>query len=231
MNNWLPLLFGTLASAPWWIRALLPERLQEKWDKIFNPSGWKKLAIVCICISFIWSNFHAWNDEHNKLKALQVRLESPNFFGEINYTSILIEPTGLTAIIAGGLIRNPTGPPSGLYKWKMSIKLPNGNIITGVAPPAPIYNVEGNVPSHINKQIVLRADKYWPVNATSPITSGGALEGWFWSAFPDLNLEELYNENAEVIIEVMDIVANKPHEFKKSLRSGNDMPLKVLQSH
>jgi hypothetical protein len=66
MKNWLPLLIGVLGSVPWWGRALLADQLQKKIDKYLNARAIKRLAIVCVFVSFGWANMTAFNDIQNQ---------------------------------------------------------------------------------------------------------------------------------------------------------------------
>ena len=156
-------------------------------------------------------------------------LKSPNLRGEIitTYTNYF---NGQAFVLVVVQLSNPTGPPSGLIKWNMAVEFPNGKKMLGTAP---LKGGEEDlrVPGPIKgKRMVLPEKNYLPKICQSPIIAGSAVEGWFYSIFPGLNLEDAYKEHALIIIEAQDIVGNKKHKFSTTFEKQQDKPLFIIEN-
>ena len=184
---------------------------------------WVFISIGLLCL-FV-AGFQAWNDKNTALISLQERLKSPELIGEL---SALMDGSfnGVPIIVVGGTIRNPLGPPSGVVGWKMNLEFPDGRkisgesmLLTGKDYVVPLTRFKG-------KTITLKNNKYWPAVCEQPIPAGGSESGWFLSTFNGLNLEEARINNALVVLEVHDAVANKTFKFKIPMvyENNNQLP-------
>jgi hypothetical protein len=210
--HWVALMSGVIGLLVG-VGLRVGKRFSQKISKWPDVPDFLFIGVGVVCL--FMAGYGAWQDKHKALVSLQERLKSPEFIGRIGSVSTG-EMNGEPFIAVGGLIYNPTGPPSGIIDWKMKIKFPNGKELIGIPPVTSGKDYEIPIPS--GQKVILRANEYWPKSSQNPIMTGGVLEGWIFCIFPELDVSEAYKEHALVVIEVNDAVANKTHRFTEVLR-------------
>lgn len=185
------------------------------------PKLWYALFVIFLVI--IIASFLAWKDEHRQvnakdqvLTALQKRLKSPEFRGQID-NIITGKLNGQPLVVLEGTIWNSTGPSSSLINWKMTIEFPDGKRIEGEVPFGTGKHMDVAIPTGGAELFAaLQYAKFWPEGASQPIVEGAVLNGWFWSTFSKLDLNEAYGKKAKVIVQFEDVREHKKHTLSAS---------------
>ena len=178
--------------------------------------GWSEIPgwmLICAgLVGVFWAGYAAWQEKNQALIALEQKLKTPEFGGELSTVMTGSRGRGKSLVVVAGAITNPLGPPSGAVGWNMGIQLPDSRIIWGEAPPTGGKDITVHV-EHNGLTVTLPIENYWPTKTLQPIPAGGAADGWFWSTFGNLDLDEAYVKRATVIVEFKDVIANKTHSL------------------
>jgi hypothetical protein len=220
MKHWLPLLIGFFGTIPWWIRGLLSKRLQAKVDRYLNPSAIKWLGVTALAISFMLANFLAWDDEHQKVKAVSTQLttekenNSPKFILNWNsYHQGDIPKINGCGIFLNMQLKN-VGAPSVAYGWKLSVK----SDVINAGPILPSLIPDGHKFWDEHRKLFARfsAANRLEEKATKPIVRGDMINGWLWFMLPGIHQKQLVG--ATITIYVRDIFDHEyPFSFIPSL--------------
>ena len=177
----------------------------KRWSDV---PDWLFIIIGAVCL--FWAGYAAWKDKNDALITLQQHLKSPELGGTLGMLSSgSMDKQPLVSV--GGVITNPLGPPTALLGWGMSIEFAD-RIIDGIVPLTHQEDTKFPVPSG-RQNLVLSAKDYWPEKSQQPIPAGGVLEGWIWAVFPGLDIDELYEKNARVIVTYKDAATMKEHSL------------------
>jgi len=212
-DNWVAVMSGVIS--------LLIGIYEKIKDKTIKSSIFFFVAFLCVFIAF----FMAWRDEHRMVITLENRFKSPEFHTRISAINSGIH-NSYAMISVTCEIRNPFGPPSALHSWSMYLKFADGTIVKGETPPFSGENITAPAPPPLKGLFVLPADRYLPLyTGRQPIQAGGLVDGWTWAVFPQYTLDEIYEKKPTLIIEFMDVIADKKHEITTSdLASGTRVP-------
>jgi hypothetical protein len=144
-------------------------------------------------------------------------LNSPKFLCDLYVLPGNLKLDGQSLIIVVGTIQNPTGPSSAIVGWKMTVEFPDGNKIVG--DPQPINKNDYDIPisSMKNAKLILRVNEFWPITTLNPIIKGGVSRGWFWSTFKKLDLKEVYNKKAVIVVAFKDVVSSRNYTCRLSM--------------
>jgi hypothetical protein len=75
-KEWLPLVIGGILSGlPWWIRPLLPKKLNDRIDQDLDRYA-KRIAVAILLLSFIVANFLAWRDQYHLFEGEHTKYEN-----------------------------------------------------------------------------------------------------------------------------------------------------------
>jgi hypothetical protein len=186
--------------------------LQIKGKPVLSSLTFWIVACVCLFIAF----FQAWLDEHKELISLQNRLTSPDLSGEIT-TLWWGKRNDKFCLFISGQISNPTGPPSAITNWKMSITV-DGSEFIGMAP------LPSGQDEHINlgenREIILPYLNYWPLKTSQPIPAGGISDGWILSTFNGITEADIHKLGAIVTLSFSDVVTRKTHHLQQAIKPG-----------
>jgi hypothetical protein len=188
-------------------------RISETIKKWSDVPDWIFILIGIGCI--FWAGFAAWQDKNLDLIALKEKLKAPEFDGKINVT-LIGKMNGHPLVVVGGLIWNSVGSQSGAIDWKMTIEFPDGKKIKGETP---FITGKDQTVSLEDYDFIFPTERYWPEISTHPIVGGAVLQGWFWSSFPGLDINEAVSKKASVAIEFTDVVAQKKHVLMTKLEN------------
>jgi hypothetical protein len=140
----------------------------------------------------LWAGYLTWQDKNKELIALQERLKSPEFGGNIGGVNSVITSEGIAVVFLNGVITNPVGPPSGIINWRVYLEFYDGRIIEGAIPPATGKDVRVPLKGQIDKAFIFPAAFYWPEQAGRPILPGGSCAGWIMATFGNLNWDQAW---------------------------------------
>ena len=175
------------------------------------------------CLGF--AGYQAWSDKRQELIKLQERLQTPNLMVD-NPGLLSGTMNGHPFIIVAGAIRNPTGPASGTFNWRMYARLHSGDVVNGKTHLASVKDLEIPVP-HTKTTLKCAAADWWPTRTAQPIPTGGMESGWFMSTFDGADFSFFRQRQAIVVVEFDDIVSGHKHSF--SVAMGQDqLPLGPL---
>jgi len=191
MKYWLPFIWG-LGSAPFWLRALLSERLQEKYDNFFNVLAMKKFAIALIALSFMWANYQTMKEQNGvifELNKNNIELESekkklinkldttkPQLIGDIIFYDVGEIDQNLDNLLVLASIAN-SGTTSIVEGWSLSIKTPSNELVDILPHQFP---QQINLYSDRRKHLfaILKPQDAIYEKALKPIISGDKIRGW-----------------------------------------------------
>ena len=210
MKHWLPIIFGILASIPWWVRVLLSPRLQASMDNYLNPTGLKYLAMICIGISFIWANFMAWSDEHNNVTKLQQEIddsERSSISATIDFAILGANPQGSHAAIVVSLTNRGAASAIDPKSWKLTALTIDKNNYNGEPNTILNKNLDFCLSPHKAYRFVHNDALY--LKAQNPITRNGAMQGLLWFSFPDLSKDVLLAPQTKLLLECQGVSGQK----------------------
>ena len=214
VKNWAVYVTGGVVMALVWLVCTL-----------INKPMPRNIEIAIALTFLIIALYQAWEEKNKQYIALKELLESSDISLQMNSFSSGQDADGQPVFFVGGLLYNKGGRPSGLINWNIAIEFPNGDKIMGAMPPAPYKDLTVTLPGSPPHDIVFRANEFWPTVSQNPIIGGGALGGWCWGKFFNLNMSEAYEKKALIIIEYTNIVTGKTHQFKRALgASGIHVP-------
>ena len=194
----------------------------KSWSDI---PDWLFICVGLICL--FWAGYATWNDKNQALIALQERLKAPELGGNFDIATGFSEK-GHRFIFVNGLITNPLGPPTAITNWEMNVEYPDGHIVKGEAPITSGEDLKIPLVGQ-NGSFLLLAKNYWPDKSVNPIPAGGSVDGWFWSTFDNLDIDDAYKKKASVILQFNDIVSNKKHRLSRPLEKGIHLPVYNIQ--
>jgi len=183
----------------------------------FVPLLW---VIGGFCI--IWGFYAAWKDKNDEVVNLRARLAAPRFEGRITALSSMTTPSG-AVLLAGGILMNPTGPPSVAIDWQMHLEFNPSTKIVGQMMQEP--DADRDFVMSNGMKAILKHDNWWPTKAATPIAPGGVAGGWLWALFPGLSADEIYEKHAIVVVDFRDAVIGEWHHISLPVpEKGLHMP-------
>lgn len=193
------------------------------WERMSGRAMDKRMYFSIVVGAFLFGAFFlAWQDKAHELSKLQEKLRTPDLSSAEMPTVITVNMNGHPVVIFGGSIRNPTGPTSGLMKWRMYVKMPNGALINGNLRGTPGKDLLLPLPN-LKSQIMFRADDYWPKATAKVIPAGESANGWIMGVFDGHDLDKLGDENGTINVEFSDIVSGHMHKIEVPL-TGRHIP-------
>ncbi len=229
LGTWL---FSLISNLQHWLSgggvggtAILLLLLMERFSKFTMSKKW--YFIIFIVFFIIGSSFVTWKDKNDELIAIQNKLKSPQFNGQIEGYQLIASSKSVTLIMEA-TIKNPFGPPSALTNWKMTIKFPDGHIINGKILPLTgkdlkisLKKLKGAPPK---AAFIYPPGKYLPDVSSQPIPAGGLCGGWFWTQFKKDEFDKVYEKGASIELEFWDILSNKKHVLEEVMGKDKTSP-------
>jgi hypothetical protein len=123
---------------------------------------------------------------------------------------------GKTTVVLGGRIANRHGPPTGTDNWSMDIQLDDHTVHHGRAPLNITEDLPLTTPPGTQQMKAVAAD-YWPRKTSLPIPAGATVEGWYWSTFADLTLEDIASKHGVAIVAFKDVVNGYRYTIRRAI--------------
>ncbi|HEV3375102.1 MAG TPA: hypothetical protein VG051_05315 [Candidatus Acidoferrum sp.] len=134
----------------------------------------------------------------------------PNFEGQITHLASISTPSG-TLLIVGGILTNPSGPPSAAIDWQIHLEFDPSRKIVGQMAQEPNADREIVMPNGIKG--TLKRENWWPTIAAKPIAPGSVAGGWLGALFPGISEDEIYEKHALVVVDFRDALAGEWHHI------------------
>ncbi len=183
------------------------------WVKTFPPYLWLAIAGVLL----FWSCFAAWRDQDKQREKLQSRLATPDIRIEIAMVSWGSRDK-FFATFAALSASNPHGPSTGLSHWKAELELADSTKLIGEIPFSTPEDIR--IPLNPDNTMILPKNKEIGRQSSSPIPTGGIVDGWIMSVFR--TLPATFNPaGTRIIFSCRDVVTGKDHSKSHSIdRTG-----------
>jgi hypothetical protein len=126
---------------------------------------------------------------------------------------------------AACVIENKTRYPTGLNKWRTSLRFKDGHSVEGMGFSATDKDVPAPLIDSHGRQLTMRAVDYLPIKAMQPIPPGGEISGWLASVFNGYTRSDVRGKGAILDVEFSEIATGKKHLITYSLDNiGSNLP-------